>query len=247
MNNEGSKKHYVITLTILFVAMIAVIVLTIANNTMKKEKPITVAAYSEISTTTTAPSDEIKDKTKDELQVGNEPVVVTNFQAPLSQIDAYNVFAGATSNQFKYSGAAFNYSCSEADGNICKVGALTMNVGTTMLPIYSFDNPSGNYGTTTDSLYIIVNDNNIIILFNANTNSGFMKVYSRTGNYIGQVDGVASTIAFDANGTTKVYPYIGDGLNFYTCAGGGVYQKNADLNNLANQRVITQVEGAFCS
>ena len=246
MNNEGNKKHIVISLGLLFVAMIAVIILTITNNKIKKEKPITVAAYSEIVTTTTVPSDEIKDKTKEELNVGNEPVVVTNFHASISQIDAYGTFAGVNNSQLKYSGAVFSYSCSEVEDNKCKVGAVTMNVGTAMLPIYTFDNASGNFGATTDSIYIIVTDANIVILYNANTNNGYIKVYSRTGYYVGQIDGVASTITLEGN-TTKVYPFIENELNFHVCAGGGVYQKKADLSNPANQQVITQVEGAFCS
>ena len=245
MNNEGSSKHYVISLVLLFVAIIAVVVLTITVNNMKKEKPITVAAYSEV-VTTTAPSSEIQDKTKEELNVNDTPVIVTNFGALLSSIDAYGTFIGTNSTQLKYSGAVFNYSCSEAEGNTCKSGSVTMNVGTAMLPIYTFDSPEANLGNNPESVYIMVNDNYMIIVFNANTNNGNVKLYTRTGNFIGTVGGITTTMNFNGQ-ASKAYPYVGDGLIYYVCSNGGVYQKKADLNNLSNQQLQAQVEGAYCS
>lgn len=232
MNEEGNKK-IIIPLIVLSILLFGVIVITIIVNNQRKEKPITIDY-------TTTP---IKDNNEN-LNVDAKPVVVTNFQESLDNIDSLGILKGIESKQINYSGAIFNFKCSSYNDDTCSSGSLTMNVGTTMLPIYTFNYAEENYGMHSEDIFIGVNDQYILIAYNSEPIR--MKVYSRTGNFINEFN---DGLFYYYLGNEKIgpsYPSLSEKITYYTCSDNNIYLKSITPTNMDDVSLNVKIEGANC-
>lgn len=236
MNEEGKKINIVIPLIILFIVLILVIIITVLINDKRKEKPIT------IDYTTTTQAVDIKE----ELNNGNKPVIVTNFQTSLKTVDPYSNFAGIDTKQIDYKGAIFNYKCTSSNENVCISGSLTMNVGTTMLPLYVFNNENENYGTHSSDLYIAITDENILLSYDVNRVVK-MKLYTRTGQFLSEITDGMFYYSIGGNEVGPSYPSLSNKVSYYTCVDNNIYLKSVNTTNINDVLMNVKIEGANCS
>lgn len=236
MNEEGKKINIVIPLIILFIVLILVIIITVLINDKRKEKPITIDY-----TTTTQVVDN-----KEILNNGSEPVIVTNFQASLKTIDPYSAFTGIDVKQIKYKGAIFNYKCTSSNESVCLSGSLTMNVGTTMLPLYVFNYENENYGTHPFDLFIAVTDENILLAYN-NNRIVKIKLYTRSGQFLSEINDAMFYYSIGGNEVGPSYPSLSSKVSYYTCIDNNIYLKSVNISNINDVLMNAKIEGANCS
>lgn len=232
-SNKSSTKTYIILFIILLVAMIGIIfMLNMAKNTKK------VTPLKNDNTTTT---EEKKDA----------PIAVTNFVAPLADIIGDNRFLNNYKEEILHSGVVFNFNCTSYDEekNECIEGSGLMNIGTVLIPLFTYKNEQENYLKRADDYYIIVNDDYIILGSNeAGVKKGIAKVYSRDGKFKYNIENFITGYKEEKKLYKGLYPKIDDNkITYYACESGRVKVLSLDFGKPEEINYIEDIEKASCN
>ena len=187
----------------------------------------------------------------DELppQEGQEDKLnVKNFSASLADILYGKELSGNYKVETSYQGAKFNFNCTKMDGEACVSGSALMNVGTAILPLYSFDKEEDNYYNHQGDYYIIVNDNNIILTNNyAGKSAGKIKIYDRQGNKLSEINNVITGYISNNILEDQLYPSLNNHeLKYYTCMNNQVFKTGVNIDNPGVVLLNEKVKGIKC-
>lgn len=237
MNKEdnGVKKvsvSIIAAIIILIIAAILSIILINYSNKLENNNKKTIFKNSDVETTTTtninSQDNANQDNTSgDTVDAGN--YVVSNFSASLSDILNGVTPNGDYSYNTIYSGARFDFNCTNYDtnSNTCTKGSGLMTTSNAVIPLYTYDNENDNYLNKSDDYYIIVTDDNIILLMNSEA-----KVYDKSGNYITSVYNIIYNYKYGDEDINLNYPFFtkDNKFDYYTCDNGIVHIKEVDIN-----------------
>lgn len=268
MNDKGksSFRSYVALFILLFGALIIIFYLLFAAANERKSRPLkeNSTTTKEISTTTKK-SDEDTSTTStvattttttkklsiseevENIPSKDEPVIVTNFSSSLNQIVEGYVFDRDYSVELRYSGAKFNFNCTNFDkiNGKCISGSGLMDAGTALIPLYTYDNDTDNYLNRLKDYYIIINDKNIILAYaNSFKSVGKVKIYDRNGKFIEELNNLI--VGYKDKGIEDVgyYPTITDNiLYYYTCTDNAVKVYGYDLNSSDSIGLVEEISG----
>lgn len=232
-SNKSSTKTYIILFIILLVAIIGIIfLLNMAKNTKK------VTPLKNDNTTTTEEKEDA-------------PIAVTNFEVPLSDIIGDNRFLDNYKEEILYSGAVFNFNCTSYDEekSECKEGSGLMNIGSALIPLFTYKNDQENYLKRSDDYYIIVNDDYIVLVSNeVGVKKGIAKVYGRDGNFKYDIENVITGYKEGTKVYKGLYPEIDkNNITYYACESKSVKVLSLDLGKPEEIEFIEDIEEVSCN
>lgn len=232
-NNRGSAKTYLILFIILFVAIIGIIImLNMAENTHKATP---------LKNNNTTETTEKKD----------EPIIATNFSSSLMDIVGNNRFLNDYREEVLYSGAVFNFNCTKYDEEkeVCVEGSGLMNVGTALVPLFTYKNDEDNYLKRLDDYYIIVNDEFIVLVMNeVGVKKGIAKVLSRDGKFKYDIENVITGYNAGKDIVKGIYPSMKENkITYYACESKVVKVLSLDLNKPDEIEFLDDIEKVSCN
>ena len=186
----------------------------------------------------------------DELppQDGEDKINVKNFNASLTEILYGKELTGNYKVEVLFSGAKFNFNCTKTNNDECVSGSALMNVGTAILPLYSFDKIEDDYYQHQSDYYIIVTDNNIMLTSNyAGKKEGKIKIYDRSGNKVSEINNVITGYISNNFLEDQLYPTLSNQeLRYYTCMNNQVYKTGINIDNPGVVLLNEKVKGIKC-
>ena len=194
----------------------------------------------------------IADITVDELPPqeieGKEQIVVKPFKASLADILYGKELVGNYKLETYYSGAKFNFNCIKYEFDKCISGSALMNIGTAILPLYSYDKYEDNFDNYKEDYYIMVNENNIILTYNyAGMMPGKIKIYDLNGNKLSEINNVITGYIINNNLENQLYPSLNDKeLKYYSCQSNQVYKTGVNIDNPGVLLLNEKVKGVKC-
>lgn len=255
MNEKGKadKKTYIILAVLLTITLIIIFVMLELAKKSEVPKPYKEDVTT-TTTTTTKNTDESTTTTTTTALIQEddpeEPIVVNNFMASLEEI-TYGLsleydYAAST----RYSGARFNFNCTnyDAENFVCLEGSGLIDIGTAMLPLYTYTSENGNYLNHLEDYYIILNERYLVLVYNeSGKKAGEAKFYDRSGKYLGTVDNVITGYKENKKLYNRVYPNItGNIFTYYMCDKNSVTISSVGLNSLKDYKVLENLESATC-
>lgn len=265
MNDKGksSFKSYIALFIIMIGAVVLIFYLLISAANERKRKPLSNNESTTTKITTTKKVDDIESTTAsttttttkklsivEEVEddpLKDEPVIVTNFKSSLSEITKGYRFEGNYHVELRYSGAKFNFNCTNFDKlkNECVAGSGLMDAGTALVPLYTYNKDEENYLTRPKDYHIIITDEYIILSFaNSFKETGIVKIYDRKGKFIVELKDLILSYKADNKEHQGLYPTLNEGLiYYYTCDSNFVKVYGYDIKNLNSLGLIEQING----
>ena len=194
--------------------------------------------------TTTSISDITVDELPPQNVDGNDKITAKPFKASLADILYGKELYGNYKHETFYSGAKFNFNCTKMNEDICVSGSAIINIGTAILPLYSYDKEEDNYLNHLEDYYIIFTDKNIILTSNyAGKVPGVIKIYDLNGNKISDISNIITGYIINNNLENQLYPtLINNELKYYSCINNQVYKNGVNIDNpgalLLNEKVV---------
>lgn len=267
MNNKGNgiSKSYIIVFVILLIGVLAMFgLLEMAKNERMSKPLVDKSTTSTIkSTTTTSTTTMIPGVTEDVTTTTTltttkkaeepvvEPIAARPFEASLEEIIADNEFLYDYKVAVRYSGAEFNFNCTKYDEKnyTCLEGSGLMNTGSALIPLYTYKNEDNNYLNNREDYYIILNNENIIIITNkVGKRVGSAKIYDLKGEYISTIPDVITGYKMGDRVYNRLYPSFTDNKFFYyTCDGNVVKIASTDIKNTNKITYEENIENATCN
>lgn len=230
---KGNKLSTSTIVAIIILVISSICMFMLLNVTAKSKKArannFNDIITSDITTTTDVSDivvDELPDITEDNDQT--QEINVTNFASSIKDILSGYEEVGNYKIELIHNGAVFNFNCTSynEESNTCLSGSALMNIGSAVLPLYSYDNESDNYYNHQEDYYIIVNDNYIILTTNtAGKKAGSMKIYDKQGNIKHEIQNVITGYIENDVLDNEYYPNISDedgNMYYYACANNSV-------------------------
>lgn len=251
MNNKGLSKSMVMILIILGVGIVSLIfILSLSKNGNRAnpmrgnyDDPVEETTKGQV-TTKAGESGNNTDPTTGEI------IVAKNFNAPLSDIIVGNNFDGNYAVSLYFSGARFDFTCTSynEETSHCDNGSAIMNIGTTILPIFTYSDEYSNYLLRPEDFYIILNDTNVVLVENyVGVKAGTAKFYDRKGTLQHTVNDVLTGYRDDGLLSNELYPNIAKNeFNYYTCDNNQVKIKARNISNIDEVTYEEIVENATC-
>lgn len=232
-NNRGSTKTYLILFLILGIAIIGIVFMLQMAENSRKATPL--------KNDNTEPTSEKKD----------EPIIVTNFVVALTDVIGTNRFLENYEEEILYSGAVFHFNCTSYDEEkkTCQEGSGLMDVGTALVPLFTYKNDKENYLKRSDDYYIIVNDDYIVLFYNeAGVKAGVAKVYSRDGKFKYDIENVITGYYSGKELYKGLYPSMDKNkITYYACINKKVKVASLDLGNKEEIEYIEDIEKVSCN
>lgn len=230
-DDKNNPTLYIATFIVIIIVLIVMfLLLHMANDVTKKR-------YVPETTTTT--------KKKD------EPVIVTNFTAPLALIIGDTDFYENYEKEIRYSGAKFIFKCQDFDQekDICAKGIATMDAGTATVTLFEYSDEENNYLKKSGNYYIIVNDDYIILVSDGIKDKvGSARVISRYGKDVMTIDNIITGYIVHDEYYSGMYPAVeGNNFNYYMCDSGKVKIATSDLTNKDNFKILQNVDEGICN
>ena len=266
MNDKGksSFKSYIALFVIMLCAMILIFYLLISAVNERKRKPLsnnestttkitttkiiddTESTTTKVTTTTTTKKLSIIEEVEED-PLKDEPVIVTNFKSSLSEITKEYRFEGNYHVELRYSGAKFNFNCTNFDKlkNKCVAGSGLMDAGTALIPLYTYSKDEDNYLTRPKDYHVIITDQYIILSFaNSFKETGMVKIYDRKGKFIVELKDLILSYKVDNKEHQGLYPTLNENsIYYYTCDSNLVKVYGFDISNLNSLGLIEQING----
>lgn len=269
MNNKGNgiSKSYIIVFVILLIGVLAMFGLLEMAKKERMSKPLvdnnSTSTTVSTETTTTSTTNMVPGVTEDVTTTTAltttkkieepvvEPIAARPFQASLEEIIADNEFLYDYKVAVRYSGAEFNFNCTKYDEKnfTCLEGSGLMNTGSALIPLYTYKNEEDNYLNNREDYYIILNNENIIIITNkVGKKIGTAKIYDLKGEYISTISNVITGYKIGDRVYNRLYPSFTDNKFFYyTCDGSGVKIASTDIKNSNKITYEENIENATCN
>lgn len=244
MNKDTKGKNnltsYIVLVVILLSAVIAIFVLLSIEAENKRAKPLTTtttttttARVVENSTTTTTVTTTTRRVSIEEqisstttVPLSTKPIKVTPFSASLEPIMYGLNFNFDYKVTTEYSGAKFNFNCTKYDEKnfLCLEGSGLMNIGTGLIPLYTYKDPSDNVLFRRHDYHIIVQDNYVVLTeAYAFKKTGTIKVYNKDGVFLTSVDKVLMSYKVNGKNYMRIHPTLTNNvLYYYSCNDGAV-------------------------
>ena len=262
MNDKGksSFKSYIALFIIMIGALVLIFYLLISAANERKRKPLSNDIEATTKVTTTLKSDDktltttttttkklsIVEEVENDPQE-DEPVIVTNFSSSLSEITKEYIFEDDYHVELRYSGAKFNFNCTNYDSinSKCVAGSGLMDAGTALIPLYTYTKDDDNYLVRPKDYHIMINDQYIILSYaNSFKNTGLVKVYDRTGKFIVELKDLIMAYKVSGKEYQGLYPTLNNNLiYYYTCDANMVKVFGYDLANSTSLGLIEQIDG----
>lgn len=138
MKNKMST-GLIVSVVMLIMSVVVMFVLLNYSNFIQKGK------VNNFGKTTTNIADITVDELPPQVIDGQETIKVKPFSASLSDILYGKELIGNYKIETYYSGAKFNFNCTKMNEDTCVSGSALMNIGTAILPLYSYDKEEDNY------------------------------------------------------------------------------------------------------
>ncbi len=232
-NNRGSARTYLILFFILGISIIGIIFILQMTEKAHKATPL---------------KNENTEKTEEKK---DEPIIATNFVAPLTDVIGNNRFLENYKEEIIYSGAVFNFNCTSYDEEkkVCVEGSGLMNVGTALIPLFTYKNEQENYLKKSDEYYIIVNDDYIVLVIDGRVDkSGIAKVYSRDGKFKYDIEGIITKYKQGKEEHKGLYPEMDKNkITYYNCVAKKVKVSVLDLAKPEEIEYIEDIEKVSCN
>lgn len=265
MNDKGksSFRSYIALIILMFGALVFIFYLLITAANERKSKPLQKVTTTTITTRATTTSEVDKPNTTttritttkkltieeevESIPDKDEPVIVTNFSASLNAITEGYAFDRDYSVELRYSGAKFNFNCTNFDKitSKCVSGSGLMDAGTALIPLYTYDNEEYNYLTRLKDYHITINDEYIILSYAYSfKESGKVKIYDRNGKFIIELDNLILSYKLNEKENIGLYPSITNNtIYYYTCTNNNVSVIGYDLTNSQSIGVVEVIPG----
>lgn len=232
-NNRGSAKTYLILFLILGVAIIGIIFMLQMAENAHRATPLK------------------NDNTEAPEEPSDEPIIATNFTSALTDIIGTNRFLENYKEEINFSGAVFNFNCTKynEEKKVCEEGSGLMNLGSALVPLFTYKNEEENYLKRSDDYYIIVNDYYIVLIYNQpGVKKGVAKVYTRNGKFKYDIEGVITGYKQDKEIINALYPNMEDNkITYYTCVQNKVKVASLDLGKPDEIEYIEDIEKVSCN
>lgn len=232
-NNRGSAKTYLILFIILFVSIIGIILMLNMVETSHKATPLK------------------NDSTTETTEKKDEPIIASNFSSSLADIIGNNRFLDNYKEEVIFSGAVFNFNCTNYDEEkkVCTEGSALMNIGTALVPLFTYKSEEENYLKRADDYYIIVNDGFIVLVMNeAGVKKGVAKVMSRYGKFKYDIENVITGYKDGKDILKGIYPSMNENvITYYACESKSVKVLSLDLNKPEEIEFLDDIEKASCN
>ena len=178
----------------------------------------------------------------------NKKIIVTNFKASLADVLYGTSLIGKYSVEKYYSGARFNFNCTKYEEDKCIAGSALMDIGTAVLPLYTFENVENDFYSHLSDYYIIVTDNNIILTSNyAGKKAGKIRLYDKEGKIISEINNVITGYISNSELVDQLYPNLVDNnLSYYVCTSNKVYSNKVSINNPGIVTSKNQIPSVKC-
>ncbi len=222
-SNAGGAKVYIVLAFVIVVALLMMFVLLSMASNAATKKPHFIPTT---KSTTKAP----------------EPIIVTNFSAPLSLIIGDLEFLGDYEHVLRYSGAEFTFKCRDYQDGKCLMGSAIMDVGTSKVELFNYDSDTNNYLLKANEYYIIVNDDYIILTMNK-----VSKVLGRDGKEFFNIDDVITKYRYNNETYNSLYPtVVNNEFTYYAYSNSKVKISSINLVDHNEVKVIENIAGAIC-
>lgn len=230
-NNRGNVRTYIILFLILGVAIIGIIFLLQMTEKANKATPL-------------------KNNNTEATDKEDEPIIATNFSSALTDIIGTNRFLENYKEEIIFSGAVFNFNCTSYDEEkmVCQEGSGLMNLGSALIPLFTYKSEEENYLKRSDDYYIVVNDNYVILIYNyVGVEKGVAKVYSRAGDYMYDIENVITGYTEGSTTSGGLYPNVdGNTITYYACIQNNVKIASLDLTNPDEIEYLEDIEKVSC-
>ena len=190
-NKKGnnSATSYIILILVLLVAVVAIFMLLGNAKNQAKSQPLTTTTVPvpvepgnvTTTTTTTVPITDLVYQTTTKVVI-QENIKVEPFSASLEVIMEDLSFNFDYAVTKEYSGAVFNFNCVTYDEETltCTEGSGLMNIGTALIPLYTYSNAEDNILYHQYDYHIIVSDKYIFLTETYSfKNTGVTKIYDK--------------------------------------------------------------------
>lgn len=247
MNKKGISPSIIVAICFLFISLIVVFLILNYSKSLRKANVNKNSNATHEAITTTLNVDNKDDNSNNLDNRDNDEDKIKNFNTTFSNIIENRIPYEDYAYEIKYNGIIFNVNCTnyDKDNKVCKEGSALMNLGNNILiPLYTYKNDSDNYMLKSNKLYIIVNDNNIILSYEKN-----IKIYDRNGKFLSDINNTITEYDFYGDNIEELYPMIDsdNNINYYICNNGVASLVTANINTSNNILYSQVIDGSKCN
>lgn len=244
-NNTKGKNNitsYIILVCILLVAVVAIFMLLNSAKNQAKAGPLTTTTTKAVpvqpngGTTTTTTSTTSAQSITDIVYQTTTTVVVQKeikvepFSASLEVIMEDLTFDLDYAVSTEYSGAVFNFNCVSYDSDTlkCNEGSGLLNIGTALIPLYTYKDADDNILKHQYDYHIMVTDKYVFLTETYSfKKTGVTKIYDKNGTFITSVNNVIMGYKVANKEYLRIYPTLTDDVFYYYTYEDGVVHVSA--------------------